>query len=181
MGLDISAFSHLHLNRPRGESTLITTKTEPDGVLAHIAYPDHEPQFEGLTEGWYVETSASEAHRFRAGSYSGYSRWRSQLSMLVNGVPSEVVWGDDAKYKGSPFYEQINFADNEGTIGPVVAKKLYEDYCNFLPIAEDVTTWAKRLQYDNACIDEHEYFLLKYKDWMRAFELASQNGLVSFH
>jgi len=111
-----------------------------------------------------------EEFDFRAGSYSGYNRWREQLSRFALGVPPETVWGNP-EYIGKPFYELIEFSDCEGFIGPAIAEKLSRD---FQQHTQDAIKWAN--QYADG-----GYWLQKYHDWMKAFRLASDNGVVRFH
>lgn len=96
---------------------------------------------------------------FRAGSYSGYNWWRSKLEEF-------------ASDKDGAFKELIDFADNEGVIGPVVSKKLYEDFKRYEKQAID---FSKTFETDG------EYWFSKYKTWMQAFEVASDGGAVDFH
>ncbi len=62
--------------------------------------------------------------------------------------------------------ELINFADNEGIIGASVSVKLLQDFESFHRAAEQ---------------HEDGYFTEKYNAFMKAFELASDNGAVEFH
>lgn len=96
----------------------------------------------------------AEEFRFRAGSYFGYSEWRAALR----------------RFSGSSdaFYELINFADNEGVIGPVVSAKLSRDFAENLERA--------RTFFGN---DESWFFQL-YLRWKRAFEMAADGGAVDF-
>ncbi len=67
---------------------------------------------DGVEEGYY-EVAGRE--RVISLSYGGYNRWRSELAELI-GTTDEVVF--KSSDKTIPFYELINFADNEGFIGP---------------------------------------------------------------
>lgn len=89
---------------------------------------------------------------FRAGSYGGYNQWRHQLNKLR---------GDNEK----AFEELINFSDCEGAIGPVTSAKLVVDF----------------LLYKNQAEQQDSYFLNVYNDFLAAFQMASNNGAVSFH
>ena len=68
----------------------------------------------------------------------------------------------------------IDFADNEGVIGPETSKKLYKDF-------KDNLKRAMEYKPDPDVDDMSEWFIVKYKVWMKAFELASANGCVQFH
>jgi hypothetical protein len=181
MGLDITAYSNL---RAVGDHTHGEWCDDEDHITA-CAYDSFPASFRGLPVlatnpnrdgskflwgGCYAATEATETHRFRAGSYSGYNLWRSDLARQFNPAP---ITGDGIRRSMAepnpegPFYELIWFADNEGTIGELAAATLLSDF----------RTHAGR--YDPG---EHaEYFREKYTDWTRAFELAAAGGLVQFH
>lgn len=123
----------------------------------------------GLVKGnLYMKTAESETHSFRAGSYGGYNAWRDDLAQFAAGIPAEGYWkgGDE----DLPFYELINFSDCEGTIGPLAAKDLLEDF----------------RQHQDAYVLAHagptgDYDIQRYDDWLKACELAADNGLIDFH
>lgn len=191
MGLDCTAYSHLKFV---GKHTVGFCQEEDEhgDWLHHQAFaylgfeksmdglPIQENVFAGGSEflygGCYEETPETEAFRFRAGSYSGYNAWRKGLADLYN--PYEVTITEDGDREWSPidmdkpFAELIWFADNEGTIGPLAAARLLADfkehqaeYFAHYPDEQGLDEWNRR----------------KYEDWMTAFELASQDGLVSLH
>lgn len=119
-----------------------------------------EEHFPGRGEGVEINSvyEFEEKFDFRAGSYFGYGAWRDELD----------------KFKGDvAFQELINFADNEGVIGPVVAKKLYEDFNKYEVEAEE---HSKNVENSDG-----EWFIYKYRQWKKAMELASDNGAVDFH
>lgn len=171
MGLDITAYSGLTKVKNlaeddedyygNGKQTRFTDNRD---------FPDH---FEGLEKNTIY--GYDDSFSFRAGSYSSYSYWRGQLAELAGYGQDQLNPGETADpdfyaeaawaSKGGPFYELINFSDCEGTIGPKVVTKLLGDFEMFEAAAK------------NAGDD----FYLSYKDWKRAFELASNNGAVSFH
>lgn len=119
-----------------------------------------EENFPGRGEG--VDANAvyewEDSFEFRAGSYIGYGMWRRELD----------------RFKGDvAFQELINFADNEGVIGSVVSKKLYNDFCAYEKEAEE---YSKSVENSDG-----EWFIYSYRNWKKAFEYASQNGAVDFH
>lgn len=169
MGLDISAYRKLELV-PHDE-----VERDEDGDLADweqniqfYSNSDFPHHFEGLDKG-AVYTRGEESYGFRAGSYSGYGQWRATLASMVGFSDGRDV-PDDAQ---GPFVELINFSDCEGTIGPVVSRKLHED---FVLYKDKATEFASTLPSD-----EGEWFLSKYQDWERAFALAKDDGAVCFH
>ena len=68
----------------------------------------------------------------------------------------------------APFVELINFPDNEGVIGPVVAAKLAKDFAEFEHRAEEYS----------ASIPDGTDWLENYREWKCAFEMAAKDGAV---
>lgn len=164
MGLDITAYSNL---TPIGVHTEGWCQAE--NHVTAFAYEGFEASFRGLPilevrdmgsasfiwGGCYAITASTETHGFRAGSYGGYNEWRRGLQEQFN-LP---------RRPDGPFYELIWFADNEGSIGPEAAADLLVDFRAHAASAFPEDDWARA----------------KYADWVKAFELASTGGLVSFH
>lgn len=157
MGLDIRAFKNL--------------KKIDNPVLDRDGYPeDYDNQWlpgssmdwsESIWKGkgYPVESNCvyefEDVYSFPAGSYSGYNMWRYTL---------EGFKGDVA------FQELIDFADNEGVIGSVLSQKLYDDFKN---------NYEEAIKYSKT-INDGDWFIRKYEDWMEAFDYARQNGAVNF-
>jgi hypothetical protein len=165
MGLDIAAFSGL-------TKSMIN---DPDEVWkiggTHLYVNEDFPdRADGLKTGGYLY---NEFTRFRAGSYSGYNWWRSQLCMMVHGVEPDVLWAGNDKRLFPAFFELIHFSDCEGVIGPKTSAKLYQDFSEWKEKAE---------QYAAGLGDtlNGQTFIGLYRQWMEAFGLASNNGAVKF-
>lgn len=166
MGLDIIVYAKVQRIEPQPEY-----EDCPKGVARLIINMDFPGRAGELQDGFYTYATHGS---FAAGSYGGYNIWRNQLAALAGypaiinqeHEPPEVSNAAGAwQAKEGPFWELINFADNEGTIGAAVAAKLAKDFGEFQSKA-----------------DAHpdEYFRTKYTAWRRAFELASDGGAVSF-
>ncbi|MCY8813648.1 hypothetical protein P8917_01070 [Bacillus atrophaeus] len=158
MGLDIRVFKNLKVieNPQLDEDGYVEnweTEWRPGGSMEWS-----EEHFPGRGEGLEPQNvyTWEESFRFRAGSYTGYGWWRRKLEEFKG---------------GTAFQELINFADNEGAIGPVVSKKLATD---FKENAEEAREFAKTLG------DAGEVWLELYDEWKAAFEMASENGAVEF-
>lgn len=165
MGLDITAYRGL---APAPEAK------DADGLWKrHLHITQHmldftEREFPGRTAGLApgVYTFAEQL-AFRAGSYSGYNHWRDQLSYFALGVSAQQAWRTTT---AGPFWELINFPDNEGYIGPEVAAKLARDFAEHEararahPGGELEGWWSEQ-----------------YLKWKKAFELAADRGAVDFH
>jgi hypothetical protein len=159
MGLDITAYKNLKIV----ENPILDEDAQPLNWETEwkpgASMEWSESVFQGRGEGVDSNTvyTWEDSFRFRAGSYSGYNMWRSKLEDFAT---------------GDQFQELINFADNEGVIGPVDSKKLAKDFID------------NELSYIAfiACsgVDE-DWYIDKYMDWKNAFIMASENGAVDFH
>lgn len=178
MGIDISSYKNIkrvdtgHFDADGDPIDPMTGKGIEYDFRVY-ANPDFPGREEGVEQrGYYIAESGT--HEFRA-AYSSYSRLRDELAKLA-GWPAgeyeqygkkwpthcEQCWAGEE----GPFSELINFSDCEGTIGPVVSKKLAADFGQF-----------------QAKADEHpdERFREFYNAMREAFENAAQNGCVTFH
>lgn len=133
----------------------LTPSDEDDGVYIQPCEPFTD-RADGLTPGWYT---AEKIYHFRAGSYTSYYYWRSDLCRAAIGVSPTDIWSGDVT--DGPFIELINFSDCEGVIGPETSSKLAKDFrdCrNLMPNDPD--------------------FMRVYDNFHKAFEMAAQNGAV---
>lgn len=173
MGLDIVAYRKLvKVDNP---PTLADDDELPDGFWrpwpAAIAWA--EEHFPGRSEGIdpnavYRLTSEDGEHllEFKAGSYSGYGAWRDRLAQLAGHGDREARHASPIT---GPFAELIDFADNEGVIGPIVSAKL----------AKDFAAWEA--EFERRCpADDRDWFMHFYRLWRRAFEMAADEGAVDF-
>lgn len=179
MGLDITVYTRVEpaTDVPR----------QPDGKIDYEAcwkerlsnafvYEGFEQSYAGLPvvedpdsdfygNAWVRSTG--ESWHFRAGSYSGYNSFRRTLSMAVLGVEPGTVWANPDAYRDKPFFELINFADNEGTIGHEAAARLAHDFDEHrervLPSLPD--DWYREC----------------YDTWQKACHDASDGGMIDFH
>jgi hypothetical protein len=166
MGLDITAYGYL---QPAPDAEL-DEYGEPKDWRGHWkpgAIEWTESNWPGRTEG--VEPNAiycvGDRFGFRAGSYSGYNAWRNWLATVAGFRSAKDCW--ERGKPGDPFYELIHFADNEGVIGPVVAKKLAGDFAKHVAKAADLAA--------------QPWYLDQYARWWCAFLTASCRGAVDFH
>lgn len=162
MGLDITAYRGLvKVANPELDEYGSPVDWQSQWLAHPVSIGWAETHFPGRSAG--IEPGAvytfAETMRFRAGSYGGYNQWRSHLAEMAG--YSEGTAG--------PFSELINFADNEGVIGPVVAAKLAADFREHEQRADE---YAKKAG---------DWWLDKYRLWRRAFEMAADGGAVDFH
>lgn len=179
MGLDITAYSHLRyighcpdrdeedheydpetLDRRHVEAYAYTAFPHALMGLPNIRTLDGYSGSKFISAGCFEITEQTRTHRF-GGPYGAYNRWRRGLADQFNpyresGPPSPE----------GPFYELIWFADNEGTICEPAATKLLENFRHY-----EAEYAAAHNEYDTA----------RYRDWLRACELAADGGLIDFH
>lgn len=77
---------------------------------------------EGLVEGaWY---EISEPGPVASLSYGGYGLFREHLCRAALGVEILSVWTKPERYVDAPYYDLLNFADNEGLLGPASCTRI---------------------------------------------------------
>lgn len=161
MGLDITANGYL---RKLGETAGEWEKERAcriyvdDCFLARIDDLDRNADY----------YAGGDTIDFRAGSYSGYNRWREMLAGMLGTTP-EAVWADP---KPGPFVDLIHFSYAEGVIGPKTSEKLANDFASY---------WITAQRHADTLDDSGQYFLSLYKRFWTAFDIASGEGWVRFH
>lgn len=159
MGLDITAFRKLTAAK-NGEGLDASGEVDWKAGWSRLYHNSDFPgRADDVPEGIY---RANDSMGFRAGSYSGYNRWREKLAALVGVIPREL-WENP---KPGPFAELINFSDCDGVIGTAISKKLAADFAE---------------HQANADAHEDAWFRDGYAMWRKAFEMASDGGAVQFH
>lgn len=179
MGLDISAYKNaVNINAEvfdaDGDPIDPVTREALDYDIRIYVNPDFPGREDGLVDRAYYKVDFSDRVDGRWG-YSRYNGLRNELAKLA-GYPMGQYEQYGTKHDShcvacwngeqGPFAEIINFSDCEGVIGPMTSKKLAADF--------------EKLQ-DKADAHESEAFRDFYATMRRAFEVASQNGFVSFH
>lgn len=151
MGLDITAYKNIK----------VIEDCEPEYYFRNTGFP--QSNMSDL-EDKEIQIDFDEEFDFRAGAYSSYNRFRNELCICANGIKDRELWAsEDESLK---FYWLINFSDCDGYIGTSYCKILHNEFCKY---EEDIKSKLNE-QYHSI-----------YNDFKKAFELASDNGLVSFH
>jgi len=177
MGVSIIAYSKLeHVpgmtpeqawdDVQQGGAELVTTMAYGGFEASTRGIPGHDvPDDDGfIARAVYRTTDATETALVMSRSYSGYGAFREALAGLVGLTPSQV-WHDPVSYSEQPFFELINFADNEGAIGHEAADDLLADF---------------RQHHDLARERLDEYDLAAYEGWLTGLTLAADEGVVVF-
>ena len=123
MGLDVYAISKIATKKTDPEvyefQILLESDTDCFGISQD--FPDHTLEYgtEGIVE--YVHTTDSAQMNFRAGSYSGYNKFRNFLSISVYGVSADEAWKSPDVYCSKPLWGIVNFSDCEGTFDSIIS------------------------------------------------------------
>jgi len=171
MGLDIVAYKNIV--KATGNEAFDETGEIKDEDHWFQLWPNDDYPERASNIAYGCAYKAEDSFHFRAGSYGGYNHWRDKLAEMA-GYPkgsyneygkewksyAASVWNNP---KPGPFMELIHFSDCEGILGEEVATRLAADFEQFQEKAETF---------------DDEYFLSKYNDWRKAFELAASNGCV---
>lgn len=119
---------------------------------------------DGLPEGIYKATGDSDGVER---SYGGYGAFREAVCKAIHGVEPRVVWDNPDDYVGKPFYEWIDFADNEGFLGPKVCTKLAADFAQHRETVIAALT--------------HEFDRSYYDGWVKLTRVAaSGDGVIVY-
>lgn len=163
MGLDITAYSEVVYTGENDEEKF-SENYKTVYCYGLDSFPVH---FDQTKTGVYFYKKQYDFYHSGYGTYNG---WRNRLSMLTNNMSDREIW--DSKDNKLPFYYLINFSDCEGTIGTDICKKLYEDFKN------NANKIKKQLN-----LSDHydEFFWDRYKEFRKAFCLASKNGVIRYH
>ena len=161
MGLSAAAFKVATLTEPHER----TDECYENHVRAFMLGPEFHRSLRGLEAGRCYEVGEREVTVHN--SYSGHGLFREELARVFLGVTPRSIWDNPDIYADRPFFELIQFADNEGTIGPEAAADLAADF------AEGREQWEA---------DTRVRLWLKetYAEWAAAFEAAAGGGLVMF-
>jgi hypothetical protein len=167
MGLDITAYSKIR-RAPTPRKTPDGAEWDGDTTSFYIVdgFESHAGDVVSVVPYYY-----GDSHSFRAGSYGGYNAWRRELAALVGTTDKEVWEKAEQGDLSGPFAMLINFSDCEGVIAGQAAKTLFADFQKYDEKAKATCTG----DFDG------NYFYERYKDWTKAFELAADDGAVSFH
>jgi hypothetical protein len=159
MGLDIIAISKL---------------VKAEGKDGEVRIGDDPEYNKGIEPGPYNTTMESRRTDFRVGPYSFYNRFRETLSRCMHGVEPVEIWDSVEDYKGKSFIELIDFSDCDGRLGGAVCEKLYEDF------AENRPKFKEYIDSQGWDEEKIEDYLSVYEDFMKAFEIGREEGVVIF-
>lgn len=154
MGLDAKAYINIKLSE----------KEDDYEFTAYVIDKSWEHKIKHLEKG---KSYTGEKVYHLSTAYSRYNRFREALVILVgktdlvdsNGIKWHILPTD------MPFYELVDFADNEGCLDWETCSTIHADFVRYS---------------DQAKIGLSEHFYSMYLDFMALFDSAKQNGVVVF-
>jgi hypothetical protein len=126
MGLYIRTYINLKFISS-DEEAIDNLRDEPGYAEIHVN-PYFPGRADSLQDGIY---SCAEVFEFRAGSYSWYGLFRRALAALGGMEDVESVWKHPKTHEDQPFFELVNFADNDGTLDRSTCSKLADDFAQY--------------------------------------------------
>ena len=151
-------------------------------VYGNIKLAENEEQADFIAyvidKNWKHKIKNLEDHKGYTGdvvfrgvsySYSLHSRFREKLIKLIDREDllnnnGEIKWCDLPSE--IPFYDFIDFADNEGCLDYEVSSIIFNDFKKFK---------------DKAKLEMNEYDYSKYETWLETFKTAKNYGVVVFN
>lgn len=164
MGPQFNVFSKLS-KMEMSEVKLFEDGTpEEERIATFFSNPLFPAHISGLDSNMFYRCNGKKM-RFGAATYEEYQKFRVHLARVA-GFTNEL----ELILKGGPLYfiELLNFSDSEGTIGPMVCKKLYNDFRDNYDIAEEYFKG----------VEEGGKYWMHYQNWCKALSVARQNGAI---
>lgn len=149
MGLDVTVYQNIKKSESEDDYSFLAFTLEP--------FKDRVKNLE-----WHQKYDGDAVFHHSTG-YGYHAAFRSDLSEMV-GV-ERGFWRENEYPSDKPFYELINFADNEGCIDWESSASLYADFVEWDEKAKEFFGE----EYPN------------YSKWMQVFEFGKENGVVDFH
>lgn len=157
MGLDVKTYGNIKL----------TENQEEVVFTAYVIDEAWEWKIKHLQNG--KSYTGDMIYRGVSYPYSAHNRFREKLVKLVG---REDLLDDMGKIKWdelppeTPFYDFIDFADNEGCLDWEVSNTIYSDFEKY---------------NDKAKLEMNEYDYSRYETWLETFKSAKNDGVVVFY
>lgn len=155
MGLNVRVYGNIKLS-----------KNEDADFTAYVISEDWKYKIKNLQDG--KGYSGDVVFRGISYPYSAHNRLREKLVKLI-GRDDLLDSGGEIKWNELPseipFYDLIDFADNEGCLDWEVSSTIYSDFEKY---------------NDKAKSEMNDYDYLRYKTWLETFKSAKNSGVVVF-
>lgn len=156
MGLDVRTYGNIKL-----------AENEKDAdFTAYVINEDWKHKIKNLQDGkGYI---GDVVFRGVSYPYSAHNRFREKLIKLIDrqdllDIEGKIKWAELPSE--IPFYDLINFADNEGCLDWEVSNTIYSDFVKY---------------NEKAKLEMNEYDYSNYKTWLETLKFAKNAGVVVF-
>jgi len=157
MGLDVRTYGNIKL-----------ADNEKDAdFMAYVINEDWKHKIKNLQDG--KAYNGDDVFSGVSYSYSSHNRFREKLVKLIGrkdllDSEGKIKW--DELPAEIPFYDLINFADNEGCLDWEVSNTIYSDFEKY---------------NEKAKLEMHSFDYSDYLTWLETFKSAKNNqGVVVF-
>ena len=156
MGLDVRTYGNIKLAENEEEADF----------TAYVIDEDWKHKIKNLQDG--KAYTGDVVFRGVSYPYSAHNRFREKLVRLVGREDlldneGRIKWGELPSE--IPFYDLINFADNEGCLDWEVSNTIYSDFEKY---------------NEKAKLEMNEYYYSKYETWLETFKSVKNDGVVVF-
>lgn len=140
---------------------------EENNVASFYSNPEFPAHITGLDSNLFYRCTGKKM-KFGAANYKEYAEFKNHLAIMTGYQSSEEIF----KKTGPAFFsELINFSDSEGTIGPIICKKLYNDFKDNYDVAD---MYFKTIENK----EDNRKFWIHYQNWCKALFVARHNGAI---
>lgn len=133
-------------------------------VKSFYSNPNYPMHISGLDTNSFYKCYGKKMY-FGSGNKVEYEDFLNHLVRIsgFNNIEEIINFREPAYFK-----ELINFSKEEGTIGPIISNKLYNDFKDNFNIASC---------YFEHCVDGHKFWI-HYQNWCAGLFIARQNGAI---
>ncbi len=179
MGLDINAIGDIMTEAKHGDAFLVLQEMGSPVEQFYI-----NPDRTNMCAEYFTDKDNlvvpfignGEGHSFRAGSYTNYTAWRESLCNCLIGIKMEEYWKAPEKYTDKPMHSLLTFSDCEGAIDASNSKVLLNE---FKENRDKYVEYISKINTDTEKVEE-DWRVVLYDDFIKAFEIASNIGVLMF-
>ena len=133
--------------------------------VAYVTHPSWQHKIKNLKDGQKYKGEFLEEDGQYA--YSDHCEFLEELCEITKNdeVTAHLNKNSIDSFKGIPFFELIDFADDQGVLDHETCAILYEDFKNWKTAAEK--------HFDKI---DNNYFKSKYNDWLDVFRLGKEKN-----
>lgn len=162
--MQFNVFSKLKKITPK---EILDVKTENKNVIQSFTISEKYPVFSYGISSTDQYKCLGKRMKFELQSDLEFMQFKDHLSYMVGfSSQQELVMHDGPVF----FQELIKFDEKEAVIGPVICKKLFNDFKDNYDNAES---------YFNRLEESEQKFWVQYKNWCKALFVAKQSGAIS--